>query len=238
MKIICAIVVLILVSGCATNDMRAQMEQDAGAVPSIQFSNARTVEEIRKLKPQATFPLRIAVMPPSRWNGLSQPEREVIEQWATSLQEMGFAETLQIVPRSLMPQCGYQAEHDCYLTQARVAGARLGADAILFLNDTTATDSYLNPLSILNLTIVGMWIVPAHHRDSYSIYEASLFDINNGYLYAVAEGYGEQKSLRPYVYAEYQTGQNEARLKALHSVGVKLLDLAKRQMNRAPGAAE
>jgi len=150
-----------------------------------------------------------------------------------------FAESLQIVPKSLAPTCGYKADSDCYLTKSRESAARLGADAVLFLNDSTVTDSYVNPLSILNLTIVGMWMIPAHHRDAYTIYEASLFDINNGYLYAVAEGYGEQKSIRPFIYAEYSTGQEESRIKALNEMGLKLLKLAREQVNTlsAPNTA-
>jgi hypothetical protein len=77
-----------------------------------------------------------------------------------------------------------------------------------------------------------MWFVPAHHRDSYSVYEAALFDINNGYLYAVAEETGEYKALRPLMYAERNTGQNEARIDALNRVGQKLYDMAQEQMRK------
>ena len=212
--------------------MTGRLAQGKGGIPTYQFSDAKTVEEIRALKPQAKFPLKIAVMPPNRWQGLSLEERTVIEKWGVDIKELGFAESLEIVPKALIPTCGFRSDGDCFLQGARTAGARMGADAILFLNDTTVTDSYVNPLSILNLTIVGMWIIPAHHRESYSIYEASLFDIDNGYLYAVAEGNGEHKVLRPFMYVEYQTGQQEARIEALNNVGAKLFNLAKEQMAR------
>jgi rhombotail lipoprotein len=223
---------VILLSACSSKDMRPQLERGMGGIPTTRYSDAQTVEEIRKLRPQAEFPLNIAVMPPSRWDGLSQPERDIIERWGEDLKKIGFVESLQIVPKSLVPKCGYKAESECFLTESWEVGVRLGADAILFLNDSTVTDSYVNPLSILNLTIVGMWGVLAHHRDAYSIYEASLFDIDNGYLYLVAEGHGEQKSILPYMYAEYNTGQEEARIKALNDVGGKLFSLAKEQMNK------
>lgn len=239
MKVFCVLIIAGLLAACSSMNVRPELEKGMGGVPATQYSNAQTVEDIRKLRPQANFPLKIAVMPPDRWSGLSQPERKIIESWGESLRDIGFADSLQIVPKSLAPDCGYRSDSGCYLTKSREAAARLGADAVLFLNDSTVTDSYMNPLSILNLTIVGMWVIPAHHRDAYSIYEASLFDINNGYLYAIADGYGEQKSIRPYVYAEDTTGQDEARIKALNDVGAKLLSLAKGQMSKlaAPGRA-
>jgi rhombotail lipoprotein len=171
-------------------------------------------------------------MTPNRWQGLSQAERTVIDQLGEKLKQIGFVRSLELVPKSLIPSCGYKSESNCFLNESRAAGARLGADAILFLSDSTATDSYVNPLSILNLTIAGMWVVPAHHRDSYSVYEAALFDIDNGYLYAVAEGRGEHKALRPYMYVENTTAQEEARVKALSDVANKLYGLAQEQMSK------
>jgi rhombotail lipoprotein len=230
MKFISILLGIWLLSACAATDMTARLARGKGGIPTTQFSDAKTIEEIRALKPQARIPLKIAVMPSNRWEALSQEERDVIEKWSDDLKKLGFVKSLEIVPKSIAPTCGYQDDSNCFLQGSRTAGARLGADAILFLNDSTVTDTYMNPLSILNLTIVGMWIVPAHHRDSYSIYEASLFDIDNGYLYAVVEGGGEHKVLRPYMYDEYRVGEKEARIKALNAVGSKLYALAKEQM--------
>ncbi|MFH0782999.1 MAG: hypothetical protein V2B20_13765 [Pseudomonadota bacterium] len=227
------LIMAILLNACASKDMSQQLERGMGGIPTTtQYSDAQTIEEIRKLRPQAHFPLKVAVMPPDRGKGISQAEKLTIEQWGEKLKQIGFLTSLEIVPKSLVPSCGYKSESSCFLNQSRAAGARLGADAILFISDSTVTDSYVNPLSILNLTILGMWIVPAHHRDSYSVYEASLFDIDNGYLYAATEGQGEQKSLRPYMYVEYNSGQEEARVMALNVLGKKLLDLAQKQMDK------
>ncbi len=236
MKIVSVYIMMILLSACSTMGVRPELEQGTGKIPTSQYSDAQTVEEIRKLRPQARFPLKIAVMPPMRWGGLSKSERDIIEAWEQNLKDIGFVDSLTIVPQSLVPDCGYKAESECYLIKSREAGARLGADAILFLNDSTATDPYVNPLSILNLTIVGMWVIPAHHRDAYSIYEVSLFDIDNGYLYFVAEGYGTKKSIRPYMYVDNNTGEEDARIKALNDVGSQITSLAKEQMRKFSSA--
>ncbi|MCQ8120022.1 hypothetical protein NP589_21620, partial [Methylomonas sp. WSC-7] len=84
----------------------------------------------------------------------------------------------------------------------------------------------------LNISIVGMWLVPGHHRDSYSVYEVSLLDINNGYLYGFAQDSGEHKAIRPYMYANRNTGQNEARLEALNKVFQKLYATAEEQTHK------
>lgn len=231
MKKILTIITAAMLASCAAHDMSSAIQKGRGNIPTHQFSSATTVEQVRSLKPQASPPLKIAVFPPNRWQSVGLEERKLIEKWGDKLKTIGFVKSLEIVPESLMPACGYRSDAGCYLNEARVAGARLGADAILFLDDSTVTDAYVNPASILNLTIVGMWIVPAHHRDSYSIYEASLFDIDNGYLYAVAESYGEFKTVRPFMYIEYETGQKEARLIALEKLGQKLLDRANEFMS-------
>jgi rhombotail lipoprotein len=232
MRIISIVVFILFLSGCVASDMTGRLDRGMGKIPATQYSNANTVEEIRNLRPQAEIPLKIAVMPPKRWQGISIEERKVIETWGKKLKETGFVESLEIIPKSLFPACDYQSDSNCYLNESRIAGARLGADAILFLNDSTVTDSYINFAGILDITIVGMWVVPSHHRDSYSVYEASLFDINNGYLYAVSEGHGENKTLNPLMYTEYDTGQKDARVQALNDLGEKLLVAAKKQVNK------
>lgn len=236
MRNLLLIPIVIFLASCASTDMSEPLQNGRGGILAYQFSDANTIEEIRKLKPQARFPIKVAVIPPYRWNTVGIEERKVIEKWGERLKEIGFIQSLEIIPQSLRPTCNYQADSGCFLNESRLAGARLGADAILFLNDSTVTDQYVNPASILDLTIVALWFVPAHHRDSYSIYEASLFDIDNGYLYAFAEGYGEYKTVRPYMYTDWATGQEEARLAALEKLGEKLFVIAQEVVNKEKSA--
>ncbi len=221
----------ILLTACSATDMSKQLSLNTGEIPKTQFATATTIEEIRKLRPQAEIPMKIVVMS-NRAMALSKDEREVINTWGNKLKALGFVKSLDIIPQSMLPTCGYKSDHDCFLNASRIAGAKMGADAILFINDSTVTDSYANPLSFLNISIVGMYFIPGHHRDSYSVYEAALFDINNGYLYAVTEENGEYKTIRPLMYAEKDTGQNEARVDALNKVGQKLYEMAQEQMRK------
>jgi rhombotail lipoprotein len=228
MRFLLAISAAILLAGCALKPAKSPYAEEAGGIPAAQFSDARTVAEIRKLKPQAALPLKVAMVPPP--SGLSKRERELIEELEKKLVDLGFLKSLDVVPAALRPVCGYKSESGCFINEARAAGARLGADAVLFLGSSSNTESYVNFFSVLNLTIIGMWIAPAHHRDSHVVYEASLVDIDNGYLYAVAEGYGESSVVRPYMYVEFQTGQDEARENALIKLTEKLYRVAKEKV--------
>ncbi|WGL18329.1 hypothetical protein PVT68_08545 [Microbulbifer bruguierae] len=228
-----AILFSLLISACASSGGHDQVSSGMGKLP-LDYSEATTVEEIRQLKPQSKLPLNIAVMPPKGWRSeLTFEERKVIKGWEEELKEIGFVNWLQIVPKSLIPECHYRrSDRECFFNDSRVAGARMKADAILFLNASSVTEEYVNPLSILNLSVVGMWFAPAHHRDTNSIYEAALFDVNNGYLYAVSEGQGEYKSLRPYMYADSDTGEAEAKKMALDDLGKQLIALAKDHVSK------
>lgn len=233
MKKVILVASALLMCSCGATNIKSQLDAGKGGIPVHQFSDAKTIKEIRNLKPQATLPLNIAVMPPQGWRSeLSIEEREIIEGWSVKLKKIGFIESLKIIPESLKPNCGFKSDPDCYLEKSRAAGARIGADAILFLNHSTVTDSYVNVASVLNLTIIGMWIVPAHHRESYSVYESALFDIDNGYLYSTEEAHGEYKTVKPAMYVDHDTGQLEARLEALNKLGQKLYDMASKELSR------
>ncbi|MCR9142161.1 MAG: hypothetical protein NXI24_07910 [bacterium] len=83
------------------------------------------------------------------------------------------------------------------LLDIRRQASRYGADAVLVLNPASEMREEANLLSILYLTIAGIWLVPGSERDhSYSI-EASMWDVRNGYLYASAYSETRESRTRP-----------------------------------------
>jgi len=180
-----------------------------------------SVEEIGKLKPQINPPIKIAVAQPTGDKEWSSEEIHEIESWLPELKAAGLASDLVVIPRSLQNGCFYITS-DC----PRTAAAQLQADAVITIGQSVVTDKYLNPLSFLNITLIGMWVAPGHHRDSYAIYEAALIDTKNGYIYGIARGEGEVNKIRPYMYADYDTGQSEASLQALKSLGKQIVEKA------------
>jgi rhombotail lipoprotein len=231
MKRIGLFIASVLLSACAATDMSHSLKQGVVAIPKEPIG--LTVDQIKQLKPQAKPPLKVALVNANKGYyeaGFAPEEMRVIQDWARRFKELGFIERLDVVPQSMLGSCGNSSDINCERNQARLAGASLGADAILFLSGNAVTDSYANPLSFLNMTVVGMWIVPAHHRDSYAVYDAALFDINNNYLFGFAEEYGEAKSILPFIYAERNTGKLDAKVEALNKVGQALYDKVKGQM--------
>lgn len=228
MKHLLICLIACLLSACSATDMSAPLKQGVSAIPKEPID--LSVEQIKQLRPQAKPPLKVALISPRTNREFAPDEREAILEWGKRIQALGYIKSLEIVPQSMLSGCGYQSEPNCFVNQARQGGARLGADALLYISGNAVTDSYVNPLSFLDITIAGMWLVPGHHRDSYAVYEAALYDINNNYLFGVAEASGEAKTIRPYAYAERNTGQAEAKIEALNKLGQKLYDMAKQQM--------
>src|SRR5262245_48181576 len=104
-------------------------------------SSTQTVEEIERLKPQATLPARIAVAPPVVIRGMGlgaqadtwhPDEVAVIESWLEPLRSAGIATDLIVLPSALLQECPPQ-ERGCRLRAQRAAAARLHADALLVL---------------------------------------------------------------------------------------------------------
>lgn len=225
---ICALVL----AACTPNrNIRSSLQQE---IPPLKHyaAEANSIEEIAKLKPQIAPPIRVAITPPFgngqghyQW---SPEEIKRIEAWGDPLKATGLVSEIVIIPESLASSCTV-ASPDC-VRNMRIAAAKLHADALLLVSRGFVTDAYLNPLSFLDITLIGLWLAPAHHRDSYALYQAYLADVANNYIYGTAHGEGEHKTIRPYAYSDDYTGQAEASIDALNALGHKLTDMAKQAM--------
>ena len=100
----------------------------------------------------------------------------------------------------------------------RRAAARLGLDAVLVVRSLGELDTGLNPLALLDLTIVGAWLAPGHEARSSALLEAGVFDVHNEYLYAAAEGESAASATRPGMYHEPREVARKARLAALEEL--------------------
>lgn len=229
----CLLSIASMLAACSANPtMMSGLRQNM--VSTKQYAtHSASLEEIAKLKPQAVPPIKIAVAQPSssyseQW---SAEEMQEIESWLPGLKSTGLVREIVVIPASLRPTCeGRYGSSDCGAYGWRMAAATLHADAVLMVSRAIATDSYVNPLSLLNLTVIGMWVVPAHHRDSYALYQAHLQDVANGYIYGTAYGDGASKSVRPLMYEHTKTGQSEASLSALKILGRKIIEAAQQEM--------
>lgn len=224
------VIVMLLLAGCATKKgfNRGEMTSAAQASHQLFLSSNLTVEQIERLKSQVHLPVKLAVAPPiisygGGWgsremNTWNPDETREIESWAMSLKRAGVISDLVILPALLLEQCQGD-DQGCVQRICRSAAARMQADALLLINLSTAVEKYTNQASLLDVTIVGMWLIPGHHRDALTIAEGVMIDNRNEYLYAHARGEAEEKTVRPFMYANSWKAVRPSRLRALQSFG-------------------
>jgi hypothetical protein len=228
------LVIASLVSGCAgTGFNRGEMESAAQARRPTYVNSRLSVEEIEKLRTQINLPIKLAVGTPttSSWRGRggqdldtwSAEEIAEIESWKIPLQKAGIIRELYILPSNFLEPCQWNDATCTRLSVNRAAAAQVQADALVMINFITAIDEYSNPFSLLNLTILGMWFAPGHHRDALTIADGVMIDNRNEYLYAFARGEGEAGIIRPYMYADSWKAVRPSRLLALRSFGQEFI---------------
>jgi hypothetical protein len=236
LRAIVSVAFCVALGGCATGFNRGEMDAALQSAKPSYVSSELSVEEIDALRPQVNLPARIAIAPPiqtyQRWWGQrsldtwSPDEIAILESWQEPLRSAGVASEILILPSSLVKDCEVR-DSLCRLKSQRAAAARVHADALLVINLATATDEYVNPASALYLTIIGMWLVPASHRDALTVAEGVLLDTRNEYLYAFARGEGESQSVRPAMYADTVAVVGMSRVEALRDFGGSFLEQAR-----------
>ncbi len=229
------VIPLLLVLGCSA--AKAPFDPTSMVAPSpeaeLQYKEHLSIQEIEALEPQLSFPITLAVTQPSSGAGWSADELELIASWEAPLVRTGFVESLVLLPESLSEPCGWRMSYHCGIARDRKTAARFRADALLLMSLRTEVKSSVSPLSILNLTVIGLWLVPAHHRVATTVLEGSLVDNRNEYLYAFARATGKARLVRPYVYADWRKVSSQSRLRALEAFGSRLLsELGRREQVR------
>lgn len=212
--------------GCTSTIDRGRLHEQLSAESPV-FST-KTVEEVEAIRPQLKVPFRLAVAPPlwRRDKTWSREERAEIESWGPELTKMGLVSELVIVPSATW-DLDADAKSTSWLEHLRVAAARHHADAVLVIRDVDDTSTWMNALSILDLTIVGAWIFPGHSAEAVSLMEGLVIDNRNEYLYCSGQGEGSKRVTLPLAYIEEGELADQARLAALKSLEAVLLERAR-----------
>ena len=220
------LLVPILLAGCATGFDRAALQERLND-GTLQMPDDEIVTA-RAARPQLRLPCRVAVYlkPGDRSDWRWTPEdKAAMEPWAATLKKEGIATEVFPLPDMLAGKGEMQ--------QLRVAAAKCGADVLLVIHGAAQTDSYKNPAAVLNLTILGGYVVPGSHKDSLFMMEGCLMDVDNGYIYTGATAEGVGKIVRPTFLIEDKDAIALAKTKAIGQFGDELL----RRMRALPGTA-
>jgi rhombotail lipoprotein len=212
--------------------MRADLEQ-------APLFESQTLAEVEGLEPELTTPFAVAVAPPRShrseqlaWQGSretvqgfrswSEEERRVIASWKEELARTGLVSDLIV-----MPVLATELDATGGLLEAlRVAAARHQADAVLIVSEVEDSSNWLNPWSILDLTIVGAWFAPGHDVEVVTILEGALIDVHTGYLYASGQAEGTARERRAWAYVNDPELKQTARRKALAGLEQVILERA------------
>jgi rhombotail lipoprotein len=200
------------------------------------------VLQVEQLRPQIQFPIRLAVVPPARlshphWHETTETmkgEQEELDALGEQLKKDGIVSAFMVIPRMLLDHSA--ARTGGGLKAIRVAAARMQADAVLIMRSVTDVDSYLNPLGVLDLTLVGMWLIPGHHKNALTIVEGMVIDNRNQYLYFAGSAEGTGSTFGPLAVIEERDAIGESRRNAIHSFGERLSREARHARAAVPGA--
>ncbi len=222
--LLCLPILLLATSCIATVDraaLRTSLQEDSWVLSDA------TVEELRSLEPTAEGPLRVGIAPilvhpASCWTARrntawTRAERECLHRLGEELTEYGILEELVVLPQILVdPRRPRRSES--HLVGLRRAAARHRLDAVFVTQAVSDLDQASNALSILNLTIVGAWIVPSQETAAACVMEGALFDVRNEYLYATATGEAEELKTTTLIAADASAALERVRLAALEDL--------------------
>ena len=226
--------------GCGAR-FNTQEMQEALQEERKLFTDDDDVTKIEKLKPQLKLPIRLAVVPPIQvtrnyWHeprGMMEGEREELAAWGEKLKKEGVVSEFMMIPNMLL-HFGPDRSQSSYIKAVRVAAARMQADAVLFLRSVTDTDSYANPLALLDVTIVGLFVVPGHQRDALTILEGMVIDNRNQFVYFATSVEGSGSVTAPLAMFDPRDAVAESRRNALKAFGEQLVRDGRRVLGREP----
>lgn len=238
MKLIPILLTALSAVGCSASFNVAQMEERQWGGEKV-FTDM-DLARIEQLRPQLTVPFRLAVAPPlyEDWRTPQQLEGELaaIQAWGAELKKSGLVSEFIVLPKMLLgTPLGGRHTHD-YFKAVRVASARVQADAVLLLSSVTDVSSYVNPLCILNATIVGCYVVPGHHKAALTIVEGLVMDNRNEFLYWTGSAQARGSTMGPAALIDEEDAIRESRTSALKAFGEALARDAQAFKPGPPGA--
>jgi len=215
---------LVLAAGCSHGFDRGRIrERLAGEERQVDDDDIRAA---LAAKPQLRFPIKVGIVflddePAARWDPRAahfrwrDGDREAMVAGLAKLRADGIVSDFFLVPADLTG--GKDLKH------LRLAAAKYGADAVLVVKGAAETERYSNPLSVLYLTIVGGFLVPATHSDALFAARCALWDVGNEFLYLSAESEGTSQRLGPAFILEDGPALEAAKEDALRGIDAELL---------------
>lgn len=213
-KITLAGTALVLLGACGAHvqttsgaDYLARYDNYAtpGAVKPVSLDDE--IRQIAAIEPNLRFPARIGLTRIEHGRLAGLPETEAAS-WSGLADQLGpdfgtFAPVSPLIAAMVDPGEDPRKRHyvhDENATRGLIADIRRGAarqhlDYVLVYEVNTVTDARANGLSLADLTVIGMFVLPSRNVEVEATASAILIDVRNGYPYATLTGFAEEEGL-------------------------------------------
>ena len=172
----------------------------AGRLPTLD----EEVAQAASIEPIARFPMKIGLVRVDHGNISPIPEAEAKLWWALYNKlgnKYGQLEMLDPLVAEFAEQAagprvtpyGYNMQN--LVRKIRLGAARQHLDSVLIYEPATSSKREDTPLQLLNLTIVGYYLMPSTEVQAEASVHALLMDVRNGYPYARISGRGSSSGL-------------------------------------------
>ncbi len=170
------------------------------------------VRQIAAVEPDLRFPARIGLARIERGRLTNSPVDE-IRAWGDLVDKLGppygeFVPVSPFIATMVRPDKADKHRLPNVISDIRRASARQHLDYVLVYEVTQNVSERSNALSLTDLTILGMYVIPSRNIKIDSTASAILIDVRNGYPYGTASAFASDKNTRT------KAGSGVARRKA------------------------
>lgn len=157
---------------------------------------AQAVYDAANAEPLLRFPAKIGLARIERQRISPIPSAEA-EAWVALVKESGpvYGSFEPISPLLAGFSAGDDDAVQSVIDQIRIGAARQHVDAVLIYEVGSSREDAGSILSVLDLTIVGAWVVPSRSIGGKAMASALLIDVRNGYPYGTASASAEESGI-------------------------------------------
>ena len=200
----------ILLTSCETTtqmtsgeDYLSRYKQTTIATDTSNTINSE-IRDIAAIEPDLRFPARIGLARIERGQLTNSPTGEM-QVWGDLVDKLGapYGEFVPVSPFiAEMVRPNAKRDMHNYSTHSAVAdirraSARQHLDYVLVYEVNQNVSDRSNALSLANLTILGLYVIPTRNVKINATANAILIDVRNGYPYGTASAYSTDKKMRP-----------------------------------------
>jgi hypothetical protein len=210
MRLLPIVALLTLLGGCATTTQVSSGGDYLAARPEYSAANGteldKQVERAANVEPLLRFPAKLGLARISGGRFVPVPPREA-DAWIAFAQTHGqFGEFVPVSPlvgQMAAEAAGYPTPANPFgnvpsaLREIRLGAARQHVDAVLVYTVAGSSTDQLSPLSVLDLTLIGAYLVPSRMIAGSAVASRLLFDVRNGYAYGTLSATSKQDGFVP-----------------------------------------